>query len=178
MKNDFKIRGDITEIYFKVKGHKMKTLINTADLERVSQFGTWFGKVDNKSTKVYVYSYMKDKEGNRKQVGLHRVILGIENEPEFVTDHKNYNTLDNRRENLRAMSNKKNIRDNNKRKPIVRKLKNGRWGLYDGETGTLLDSFRTKRGAEFWSIAYSLAFYPELTEYNLYENKLDDIMKQ
>lgn len=45
---------------------------------------------------------------NNKKVRLHRVILGINN-PDIKVDHINRNTLDNRKENLRLVTQQQNM---------------------------------------------------------------------
>lgn len=46
--------------------------------------------------------------GRRYQCFMHRLILGLERGDSRVTDHINHDKLDNRRENLRAVTNQQN----------------------------------------------------------------------
>jgi len=76
---------------------------------------------------------------NGKTTPMHRLILGIEDNPKLQCDHKNGNGLDNRRCNLRFATNTQNQWNSNKRfirkgKPITSKYKGvslhkqtGRW---------------------------------------------------
>jgi hypothetical protein len=66
-------------------------LVDNEDFERVSQF-KWFAVVSKNGR--YVYAASKQ---NYKLVYLHKFLLNTE----FLVDHINGNTLDNRRSNLR-----------------------------------------------------------------------------
>lgn len=48
---------------------------------------------------------------NKKTVRMHRLILGLAQGEESVVDHKNGNTLDNRRENIRVCNRSQNMRN-------------------------------------------------------------------
>lgn len=69
------------------------------------------------------------------QAHMHRMI--IPSIPGKVIDHINFNKLDNRKSNLRYLSNLENLQHNNKRRRKstgVRKLFNGRWNARIGIT--------------------------------------------
>lgn len=55
-------------------------------------------------------------DGKRKQLRMHRFIMGLNFNDERCVDHINHNTLDNRRENLRICSNTENCRHSRKQK--------------------------------------------------------------
>ncbi len=96
----------------KIKLSRGKTaLIDDDDLERVSQF-KWYINENAEKTKLYAMrSKLKSEEGIVKgtKVYMHRFILQVV-EKSAVIQHKNGNTLDNRKENLvikkRAVSKK------------------------------------------------------------------------
>ena len=76
-----------------------RTKIDLEDIDKVKD-RKWFFKDG------YVASGGKRKENNLR---LHRYIMGVENEPSKVyIDHKDHNTLNNRKENLRVCNNSKN----------------------------------------------------------------------
>lgn len=86
----------------------METWVDAEDLELVSSF-TWY--VSSYKNKCYAITHAV-KQGKKVKVRLHRLILGI-TDPTIEVDHRNGNSLDNRKENLRPCSgamNKKNIR--------------------------------------------------------------------
>ncbi|MBM4762741.1 HNH endonuclease [Bacillus sp. B15-48] len=122
MKNRYEIRGDVTVIFIDSKKYgKIETLINTDDLEKVKKFpNTWRVTYNEVVQNFYVqgriYSYKKEKT-----VPLHRWVMDPPDD--LVVDHINFNTLDNRRENLRAVTHLFNIQRSNPNKPIPRSNK-------------------------------------------------------
>lgn len=99
----------------KIKLSRGKTaLIDDDDFERVSQYN-WYINENAEKTKLYAMrSKLKSEEGTVKgtKVYMHRFILQVV-EKSAVIQHKNGNTLDNRKENLaikkRAISKKNKI---------------------------------------------------------------------
>ena len=97
----------------KIKLSRGKTaLIDDDDFERVSQYN-WYINENAEKTKLYAMrSKLKSEEGTVKgtKVYMHRFIMQVV-EKSAVIQHKNGNTLDNRKENLaikkRAISKKK-----------------------------------------------------------------------
>ncbi|WP_085023911.1 HNH endonuclease signature motif containing protein [Anaerovibrio sp. JC8] len=80
-------------------------LISDSDAERVSQH-RW-----REHGKGYLYTYMRIG-GKTKKVYLHRFILGVHDKSDGLqVDHKNRNPRDNRRENLRLVSQAVNLRN-------------------------------------------------------------------
>jgi hypothetical protein len=112
MKNNYKVLGDVTVIYLKRRsGDVLETYIDTEDLEIVDSFpNTWIAHLDKRGYFYVVGSHQINKQ--KKNYKMHRLIMGS---PEcLVVDHKNHNTLDNRKQNLRAITddeNKQNIKN-------------------------------------------------------------------
>ncbi|WP_342515432.1 HNH endonuclease [Sutcliffiella sp. FSL R7-0096] len=100
MKNRFEIRGDFTAIFLKRRnGQVIETLIDTNDLEKVNSFpGSWCAKQRRNSNSFYVI--------NHKSEYMHRLIMDAPKDK--VVDHINRNSLDNRRRNLRVVTNSEN----------------------------------------------------------------------
>ncbi|TMN23160.1 hypothetical protein [Lentibacillus cibarius] len=175
MRNNWReIEGNKVEIDLNVKGKTYKTVIDSKDFELVSKFPKWYGQIDNRSGKVYAMTttYKTDKKGRKKQtpVMLHRVILGIENEKDFVGDHKNFNTLDNTRGNLVAKTNSRNSKRTNK--DISKVKKHGkRWGVFF--KGELVKGFETKKKAQIESVLFNMEQLPELAVYHDWEYLLE-----
>ena len=131
MKNDYEIRGEVTVIYLKRKdGTTLETAINTSDLERVKEVDTnWLACLD-KGTNAF-YCCGRIKVGNKwKTVALHRLILDFPLEK--VADHINHNTLDNRKDNLRAITKGENAQN---RKGANKDSKTGISGVVERENG-------------------------------------------
>jgi hypothetical protein len=113
-RNDYLIRGDVTNIRItRLDGEFYDVLIDTADLERVRSRGTWFVKEFNKYGHYYVFGNTKVNNKRHTEL-LHRFIM---KEPEgLVIDHINHDTLDNRKENLRAVTFLENLRNRKDKK--------------------------------------------------------------
>lgn len=78
-------------------------LLDNEDFQKLSKhkFNVYIGK--------YGHIYATVKINKRFEL-LHRYLLGI-TDPKICVDHKNGNTLDNRRENIRACSQRENSRN-------------------------------------------------------------------
>ncbi|GIO63563.1 HNH endonuclease signature motif containing protein [Paenibacillus cineris] len=102
MKNEYEIRGDVTAVFIKRKGKVIETLIDTEDLKLMEQFKyTWQANWSSHTNSYYIRGYNRTE-----RVALHRYIL---NYPDgFVVDHINHDTLDNRKCNLRMVTNRQN----------------------------------------------------------------------
>ena len=109
-------------------------LVDAADYDWLSQ---WKWRAHPSSSPGRYYAVRRDYDGGRRGrkplcVRMHRLILGLGNEDE--PDHKNRDTLDNRRENLRRATSSQNAvnRDYSWRQrdiPYrgVYRRQNGRW---------------------------------------------------
>lgn len=101
MKNSYKFRNDYIVIYANCKGETMEILIDKDDFDKVNQFsGTWSVKKDGNT-----YYAMIGKE----QIRMHRFIMNYNGNK--VIDHKNGNGLDNRKSNLRIVTQLVNSRN-------------------------------------------------------------------
>lgn len=107
MRNLYEVRGDVIAIQL---NQGMETLIDKKDLELADSFPyTWTAR-KKKGNKYYVEGGMKNDDGTYTTVRLHRWLMN--NPKGLVVDHKNHDTLDNRRStNLRAVTNKVNTRN-------------------------------------------------------------------
>lgn len=87
---------DYCEICLYKKGKKIATTkIDKSDLEGIKDYRWWLDSNGYVTTKT-----------NSKKVRLHRLLM---NTPEnFVTDHINHNILDNRKQNLRIVTQSQN----------------------------------------------------------------------
>lgn len=109
MNNKFYTHGDITEIIISSETHGDKSIfIDTDELERVQSYPTWTLSYSQKDGKVYVKTNVYYK-GKSRGVYLHRVITNAYKGK--MVDHKNGDTLDNRKCNLRLVSPKGNAQN-------------------------------------------------------------------
>lgn len=109
MNNDFEIRGRETAIFIKTsKGEMVETLISTDDLEKVRDFiGNWLPVWSEGTKSYYVQGFGGLVNNPKKNLSLHRWIM---DEPEnFVIDHIDGDTLNNRYSNLRRTSHSINV---------------------------------------------------------------------
>lgn len=106
MKNEYEIRGDITVIFLRRRnGQILETFIDTEDLPKVAAFdGSWCAQPTRYQDTFYVI--------NRNGEYLHRVIMDPPDN--LVVDHIKHNTLDNRKRNLRVVTNSENILNQNR----------------------------------------------------------------
>lgn len=128
--NDYKIIGDITELYaVRNNGDVFTILIDTEDLPKLIKLGySWHVSYDKTIQGYYVHAtyvqtdesgnYLRNEKGVRIQTGvkLHSIIMDTRN----VVDHIFHNGLDNRKSQLRVTeyannsSNRKGANSNNK----------------------------------------------------------------
>lgn len=108
VKNRYEILGDVTVIFLKRRGGTvLETLIDTEDLEKVKAY-TWHAYKSSDGERYYAKS-SKNENGTCFPIRLHRLIA---DPPEgFYVDHINHNTLDNRKSNLRVVTNKENMQN-------------------------------------------------------------------
>ena len=85
------------------------TIVDPPDYYLLNNFH-WSAKRDRQC--VYAVRFINDPRKRAKIVSLHRIILNPP--PGLLVDHRNSNTLDNRRENLRLATHSQNV--HNKRK--------------------------------------------------------------
>lgn len=104
LKNEYEIRGEITAIIItNRKGETFETLIDTEDLERVENTDLkWCLRWDEGVRQYYCHSSkylgIVDGKPHYKTVILHNFLMDAK--PKQHVDHKNHNTLDNRKDNL------------------------------------------------------------------------------
>lgn len=79
--------------------------INESDYEKISPYSWRMHKTRYGQWAVRTTTIGSRKTNNRKRITiyLHKEILGLKKEDKKEVYHSNYNTLDNRRENLRIM---------------------------------------------------------------------------
>jgi hypothetical protein len=101
MKNDYEIRGEVTAIFIKHRnGNVSEVLIDTVDLNFLIEYKTKW-RFSGNSSNLYVRSM--------DNVMLHRYLLNPA--VGMVVDHVNHNTLDNRRKNIRVITQAQNTQN-------------------------------------------------------------------
>jgi hypothetical protein len=102
MKNEYKVRGDVTAIFIKSKGTIYEALIDTEDLDKVEAFRNSF--CINRGA----YAQGRTHENKKATyVLLHRLIMDFPDG--YLVDHINHNKLDNRKSNLRVVTAQENV---------------------------------------------------------------------
>ncbi|MCM3273765.1 HNH endonuclease [Paenibacillus elgii] len=124
--NDYEIRGDTAVKFIKKRdGQILETLIDTEDLPRLIEYNRSWSSALNKRNKQGIFYYAllttypyPENKRKGKTLYLHTFIA---NAPEgYVVDHRNKDTLDNRKNNLRVtdqsvnMKNRSGINRNNR----------------------------------------------------------------
>lgn len=127
MKNDYEIRGEVTAIFLKRRnGLVLETLISTTDLEKVKSFpGRWFAMLHGSKSRFYVKGHTPMVRGKQEVHLLHRWLF--DNPKGLVIDHINHNSLDNRRDNLRVITQGQNTQN---REGAMKNSKSGVRGVH------------------------------------------------
>jgi hypothetical protein len=93
---------------------KQNTKVSFRDFSWLSQWN-WFAQWSKNTNSFYaVRNSEKDKNGKQHNIRMSREILGCG--PNEEADHRNHDTLDNRRENLRKATRNENVRNRRLRK--------------------------------------------------------------
>ena len=115
IKNTYEIIDDYVIINIKrVNGDIFKTLVSLSDLEKMKNFNySWYVHYCKNSSSYYVLStvYLGTFNGKPKykSMPLHKFIMDAEDNT--YVDHINHDSLDNRRENLRVVTNNENTKN-------------------------------------------------------------------
>ena len=115
MKTKKRTRFDCNEIFI----HGKECEMYLYDRKGKYKMSTWFDIQDLDKVKKYKWHSMKDKNTFYVKVGssgllLHQVILPTKKP--LVIDHKDYDGLNNRRSNLRSITNRQNIENSRRNK--------------------------------------------------------------
>lgn len=128
--NEYKVCGSYSIIYVKRKGETIEVKVDTEDLERVINLGSWHAICD---ITIPGQGYYMCHRYNNKMLGagcikMHRFIMNCPRDK--VIDHINHDTLDNRKSNLRICThfeNQQNLRSNKSGIVGVHKRARGSW---------------------------------------------------
>lgn len=103
MKNMYEVRGDVAAIFLNYRGILFETIIDTKDLERANEHkGLWSAWWEKTTNSYYVRGSLRKSDGGYRTIQLHKWLYGDTN---LIVDHKNHDTLDNRRScNLREVT--------------------------------------------------------------------------
>jgi hypothetical protein len=85
-------------------GEGFYTIVDLSDYYLLNNF-RWSAKRDRRN--IYAVRFLNEPLKQATIVSLHRIILN--SPPNFLVDHKNGHTLDNRRENLRLATRSQNV---------------------------------------------------------------------
>lgn len=112
---DYRVFGDYTELYFtNKKKEEFISSIDTEDLQKLFDFPyTFFPRPNRAGHYLHATEYLGiDSKPINRIIRYHRWILGID-KYDLVTkvDHEDYNTLNNRKYNLRITINQRNLQN-------------------------------------------------------------------
>lgn len=108
--NDYRVVGDVVYIELTdMTGDVVaEALISLCDLELVIGLGRWSIRRDDHNNYAVRASHENGRNSKATYVTMHQHILG--KHKDMHIDHINYNGLDNRRENIRVVTQGENIR--------------------------------------------------------------------
>lgn len=128
IKNKYKIKDNYVEIYLKDRNNNIYiSKVDLSDFKKLKNFKySWYPAYQKRVDDYYAVAtehlgYVDDKWKSRS-VYMHRYILDIQDK-NIKVDHINHDTLDNRRCNIRAISNNKNTKNR------IKANKNGTTGI-------------------------------------------------
>jgi len=147
----------------------IEVLIDVEDYNKIKNY-RWYAHLDKRTNSFYVRTHIE----RIILLSLHRVILNLTN-PKIKGDHKDHNTLDNRKQNLRVCTQSENLRNqklhkNNKSgyKGIRWRNKNKKWEAYIGlnHKYTHLGSYKNKLDAVLAYNQAAIKYYGEFARLN------------
>jgi hypothetical protein len=106
MKNNKIIYQDNKTLKFLVESRKFgnfKVIIDVEDWDKIKEY-KWYVNYNPYTKSFYAITT------NKQQIKLHRFIMDVSN-PKIKVDHKDHNTLDNRKYNLRICDQSENLRN-------------------------------------------------------------------
>jgi len=107
--NDYIVCGEVTKIIIVRKsGEVIEALIDTEDLNKVINHPhPWHAHYEKRIDNYYIVSVLKNSKGKYSPVRLHRFVTNCPDG--YVPDHINHNTIDNRKSNLRIVTQQVNL---------------------------------------------------------------------
>jgi len=108
-KNNYIIDGNIVRIELRRRNKEsLWALIDLEDLDRVINFPySWHSTISTTNKKIYAMASQYNKHAS---IQLQMFIMNLDGGHEAVADHINHNQLDNRKSNLRVITNGENSR--------------------------------------------------------------------
>jgi hypothetical protein len=90
----------------KTRNKSVDFIIDDEDFELVSTY-KWATHTNGRD-RIYARGYLKSVGWESESIRLHRLIVGLKNDDTRMCDHKNQNTLDCRKDNLRICDRSQN----------------------------------------------------------------------
>jgi len=115
--NEYIIKGEITEIHFQKKKELGFCVIDTEDLQKLIEFDmTWFPHFNYSNKKYYIHANINLVKGRGNKyknstISLQTFLVGTRTGSKkirIIVDHIDHDTFNNRKENLRIITNQEN----------------------------------------------------------------------
>jgi len=102
--NEYIIKGDFVSITLRNrKGQQEECIFSLEDLDKLISFGNSWHLFWSTKTKSFYAKCSPKVKGKKTTIYMHRFLLGADSN--LYGDHKNHNTLDNRRGNIQVVDN-------------------------------------------------------------------------
>jgi len=104
-------------------------LVNDADYEKISEYNWYATRATTKWRQKFYATRKRPGDSKRRNIYMHRDIIAAP--AGMQVDHINGNPLDNRRANIRIVTNR--VNHQNRKKPVTSKYPGVCWSRYYGK---------------------------------------------
>ena len=124
-------------------------LVDDSKYEELSKYNWYAGQYQKN---FYAMRNSSRKKGKHFMILMHRQILGLEYGDPRQTDHRDHNTLDNRRANIRICTNQQNSRNRKSNQNLTSQFKGVSWNKREKKWGSYIHINEKTRFLGYWNM--------------------------